>query len=121
MLKIIAALYIAILCTTVSAATSYADYKSSPCISVMQAAETTMSNRQKGYSFKDMLLNSTKLSKVLSEKTGMESSDSQLLTYRMASSAMEEPVHDTDFYKSVAVSKFSSEYNTICEMKNLGL
>ncbi|WP_313493217.1 hypothetical protein [Psychrobacter faecalis] len=108
-------------CFSANAATSYGDYRSTPCVSVMQAAETTMNNHQVGQAFKEMLLNSTKLGANLSEKTGMPLKEAQLLTYRMASSAMKEPVHENSFYKNVAVSKFSSEYHTLCEMKHRGL
>lgn len=108
-------------CFSANAATNYGDYRSNPCISVMQAAETTMSNRQADQSFKEMLLNSIKLASSLSEKLNMPLKEAQLLTYRMANSAMEEPVHETAFYKNVAVSKFSSEYNTLCELKHRGL
>jgi len=108
---------IGFVCFNANAATNYGDYKSTPCISVMQAAETTMSNQQVGQTFKEMLLNSLKLGASLSEKVGMSLKEAQLLTYRMANSAMEEPVHETAFYQSVAVSKFSSEYYTLCEMK----
>lgn len=108
-------------CFGANAATDYGDYRSTPCISVMQAAETTMSNQQAGHSFKEMLLNSTKLGASLSEKVGMPLREAQLLTYRMANSAMEEPIHETAFYQNVAISKFSSEYHTLCEMKYSGL
>lgn len=107
-------------CVCANAATNYGDYRSTPCVSIMEVAGDTMSNWQAGYSYNDMLLNSLKLGSNLSEKINMPLSEARLLTYRMADTAMKEPMHEVDFYKSIAVSKFSSEYYTICEMKHGG-
>lgn len=121
MRRIMLVLAVSFMALSTNAAISYGDYKSTPCISVMQVAETTMKNWQNGYSNKDMLLSSLKLGGNLSEKSSMDLSDAKLLTYRMATTAMKSPVHDDDVYKNVAISKFSSDYYSICEMKYNGL
>lgn len=103
MLRVIAALSIAMLCVTANAAPN-----DSNCRSLMTTAEIIMSSRQSGVSLSDSLM-------ILDRNfTNPENKELRDATQQIVLAAYQEPYYHTDSMKKVAVNEFATLHYMAC-------
>lgn len=118
MKKLLLACLLGSVCVGANATPSYMEYGDIPCKPLADIAGEMMMDWQKNASIKDMLSNSAAYGEKLHKSSSLSLNDAEQHTYVMAQAAQKETVRSSPFYKTHAASKFSVDYNFVCELKN---